>query len=246
VRLAVISDIHGNAVALNRVILDLETTGVDQVVCLGDAIQSGPQPAETVGLLRNLGCPVVMGNADAWLLTGEDSGHEDISAARRSKMEVVRAWSLAQLSPDDKAFIAAFQPTVAIELEPGRNLLGYHGSPASFDDFILPDTPEAEFQAMLSRHVPHIMAGGHVHLQFIRHLGRTFHFNPGSVGVAYRHGQTEEGFRLDPWAEYAVITAEGGRLGLEFRRVAVEVCDLAAACRASGRPFAADWIAQYS
>ena len=40
------------------------------MVCLGDAIQGGPQPAQVVSRLKELACPVVMGNADAWLLTG--------------------------------------------------------------------------------------------------------------------------------------------------------------------------------
>ena len=68
-RLAVISDIHGNCFALDAVLADLraDLEPVDATVCLGDAIQGGPQPAETVARLRELGCPVVMGNADAWL-----------------------------------------------------------------------------------------------------------------------------------------------------------------------------------
>src|SRR5690349_17179247 len=75
-RIAVISDIHGNCLALDAVLADLQRDGVDWIVCLGDAIQGGAQPAETVARLRDLGCPIVMGNADAWLLTGEETGAE--------------------------------------------------------------------------------------------------------------------------------------------------------------------------
>ncbi|MGE5335161.1 MAG: metallophosphoesterase family protein, partial [Nitrososphaerota archaeon] len=53
-RLAVISDIHGNCVALDTVLADLGRLSVDRVVCLGDAIQGGVQPAETVQRLREL------------------------------------------------------------------------------------------------------------------------------------------------------------------------------------------------
>ena len=69
-KIAIISDIHGNAFALDTVLGDLKREPVDQIVCLGDAIQGGAQPAQTVARLRELGCPVVMGNADAWLLSG--------------------------------------------------------------------------------------------------------------------------------------------------------------------------------
>src|SRR5919199_6571799 len=82
-RLAVMSDIHGNCVALDAVLKDLKSEGIDQVVCLGDAIQGGPQPAETVQRLRELGCPVVLGNADAFLLSGTDAGAvEPVTAAQ--------------------------------------------------------------------------------------------------------------------------------------------------------------------
>jgi predicted phosphodiesterase len=70
-RLAVISDIHGECFALEQVLQDIRQQGIEQMVCLGDALQGGSQPAETLARLRELNCPVVMGNADAWLITGQ-------------------------------------------------------------------------------------------------------------------------------------------------------------------------------
>lgn len=247
-RIAVFSDIHGNALALEAVLKDLEHDHFDHMVCLGDAIQGGPQPAQVVQRLRELECPVVMGNADAWLLSGQETGDEDISPQRRVKLDAVREWSLAQLSPEDRDFIAGFQPVVELPLDEGRSLLCFHGSPASFDDFILPSTPEEEFQRLLSPHLPRLLCGGHTHLQQLRRLGvsESFFFNPGSVGLAYSHQQTEEGFRADAWAEYAVLTSEGARAGLEFRRVPFDAAQLVEVYLHSGRPFAEDAAAQYS
>jgi putative phosphoesterase len=245
-RIAIISDIHGNAFALDTVLAELKRDAVDQIVCLGDAIQGGPQPAEVVGRLRELACPVVMGNADAWLLTGEETGAEAISDARLLKMNEVREWTLAQLSEDDRVFIRAFQPTVEMPLE-GRNLLCFHGSPTSFDDILLPTTDEDEFQELLAPYLPHLMTGGHTHMQQIRRIGASdsFFFNPGSVGLVYSHQQSEESFRTDPWAEYAILTAEGPQLALEFRRVAYDAEALIEVYRKSGRPHAEDAITQY-
>ena len=211
-KIAIISDIHGNAFALDTVIGDLKREPVDQIVCLGDAIQGGAQPAQTVARLRELGCPVVMGNADAWLLSGVETGAEAPSEARKRMLDSVRDWSLSQLSDEDKAFIAAFQPTVEIPLADGRNLLCFHGSPTSFDEIILPTTPEDEFQAIFAAHLPALVTGGHTHLQQIRPIGTTdnFFFNPGSVGFAYGHGQAEGTFHANSWAEYAVLAADAG------------------------------------
>jgi predicted phosphodiesterase len=236
VRIAIFSDIHGNAVALEAVLADLQLFPADQLVCLGDAIQGGPQPAEVVAELRRLGCPVVMGNADAWLLSGEDSGKEPITAAQ----EAVRQWSLERLSLDDRRFIGDFVPTITIPLPAGRSLLAFHGSPDSFDDVLLPDTPYEEFLRIYGPYAPAILTGGHTHLQHIRRLGETFYFNPGSVGVVFDQDQAENGVpgerRLDSWAEYAVLEVTDERLGLEFRRVPFAVDRLIQAARAAGSP----------
>lgn len=244
-RIAVFSDIHGNGIALDAVLTDLQHEPVDQLVCLGDAIQGGPQPVQVIARLRELACPVVMGNADDWLLTGSDSGAEQISEARRQKMDAVRAWQLGQLSDQDKAFIQTFRPAIELPLEDGRVLLCYHGSPRSYDDVILPATPDDEVRRLLDPHQDVIFTGGHTHMQFIRHLGRTFHFNPGSVGLAYRHDQPDDPFHLDPWAEYAILSVTGTHMELAFRRVPYDIEALIAVYRSSGRPFAEDVVTEY-
>jgi len=242
-RVAVISDIHGNCLAFDTVLADIVGQSIDRAVCLGDAIQGGVQPAETVARLRELGCPVVMGNADAFMLTGTHSGGEPTTPL----MNTVREWSLGQLSEADRAFIGAFVPTVEIPLEGGRTLLCFHGTPGSFDEIIFPQTPEEEVRGYLGAHLPAIMTGGHTHLQQIRRLDDTFFFNPGSVGFSYSHTQEKgPGFRADPWAEYAILTSEGSSLGLEFRKVPLDIAALTAIMRESGHPDTAGQIARYS
>ena len=108
-KVAVISDIHGNGVALDAALADLQREAPDRIVCLGDAAQGGPQPAQVLARLRELACPVVIGNADAWMLDGDQSGAE-IKAT--PQMWETRDWSLAQLSEADRAFVRSFQPTV--------------------------------------------------------------------------------------------------------------------------------------
>lgn len=240
-RIAVISDIHGNAYALDAAMADIEAQSVDRIICLGDAIQGGAQPAETVQRLRELGCPVVMGNADAWLLTGQETGSEGVTPAQ----EAVRQWSLAQLTSDDQAFIAAFEPVIHIALTGNDALLCFHGSPASFDDIILPTTPYEAVQQHFQGQSASWFTGGHTHLQQIRRIGEATFFNPGSIGVAYDHDQPEDGFRLDPWAEYAIVTATATTVSLEFRRIPFPVAPLIAILRESGRPYAEKAIREY-
>jgi putative phosphoesterase len=244
-RVAVISDMHGNDLALETVEADILQQKVDQIVCLGDAIQGGPQPAAVVQRLRALNCPVVMGNADAWLIRGVETADEGIPLERLKKMGEIRAWSLSQLTENDRAFIANFQPTVTVNLEDGLALLCFHGSPTSFDEIILPAAPEEEFQKILGPYADHILTGGHTHAQQIRRNGEHFFFNPGSVGFAYSHYQPDGQFLADPWAEYAILTVESGQTSLEFRRLPFDVRELVRIYHESGRPFADEAIAQY-
>ncbi|HYG57482.1 MAG TPA: metallophosphoesterase family protein, partial [Symbiobacteriaceae bacterium] len=64
-RIAMFSDIHSNYHALEAVLGDMALRGVDRMVCLGDLTMKGPLPKECVDRVRDLGCPVVLGNTDA-------------------------------------------------------------------------------------------------------------------------------------------------------------------------------------
>ncbi len=68
-RLGLISDIHGNLLALDAVLGELNESGIDRLVCLGD-VAAGPEPRQAIERLRELECPVVLGNWDTWLLDG--------------------------------------------------------------------------------------------------------------------------------------------------------------------------------
>jgi predicted phosphodiesterase len=247
-RIVVLSDVHGNCFALETALEDLKKTSYDHIVCNGDMIQSGPQPHETVQLLREMKCSIVMGNSDAWLMTGVETDAHLISDERRKKLDIVRAWSLSKLDEEDRAFINAFQTTVSIQLGHGRNLLAFHGSPTSFDQFLLPSTPEDEFQEILKPYADNILTGGHMHLQYTRRLrdSQNFFFNPGSVGVAYNHEQSGDKGFLDAWAEYAILTVHRSQVHLEFVRVPLDMNKIADIYRNSDKPFADTAMEQYT
>ncbi|MDQ2907415.1 MAG: metallophosphatase family protein [Chloroflexota bacterium] len=241
-QLAVISDMHGNCFALDHVLADIRQQGIDQIVCLGDAIQGGAQPAQTLKRLRELNCPVVLGNADAWLLTGEEtSPHEQTNEQQLA----VRAWSLAQLSESDITFMQQFLPTIEMQLDAGQKLLCFHGSPHSFDDIILPTTPDDTVRQFLGGYDATLLTGGHTHTQQLRRIGNAWYFNPGSISLAYNWERSKEQLRVDPWADYAIISAEGANFGITFRHVPFDVDELAHIIRASGRPYAEEAIIMY-
>jgi predicted phosphodiesterase len=230
---ALISDIHGNGIALEAVIADLDRDPVDQVVCLGDVLQGGCEPARVATLMHSLGCPTVLGNADAFVLDAE-AGVE-IPTERQLD---VRDWTRAQLGPEGLASIETFRPTLDVQLGDGIALLAFHGSPSSYDDVILPPLEEDEFRGLLGPSRADFMAGGHVHLQWLRRYGATTFVNPGSVGLSYDHVQPDDDLRVDPFAAYARISIDGDRREVAFRRVPYDVEAVLAAIAASGIPHA--------
>ncbi|HEY7708237.1 MAG TPA: metallophosphoesterase family protein [Gaiellaceae bacterium] len=230
-RVALFSDVHGNAVAFRAMLDDLRGLGVDQAVCLGDHAQGGPQPGESLDLLRELGAPAVYGNSDHFLLT-LDPGEEEVTEA-----QVERArWSQSQLSDDQLAFHRSFEPTVELSLGGGRRLLAFHGTPRSRDEIVGPWMEEAEFRAAFESEAATIFAGGHTHQQWARRLGDAYYVNPGSVGLPVDHLQEDEKDpKADRAAEYAVLTVDGG-VTVEFRRIPFDTAEVVAAIEASGMP----------
>jgi putative phosphoesterase len=238
VRLALVSDQHGNDAAFGAVLEDLERTGVDEVVCLGDAVQGGTQPAEVLERLRALGCATVLGNADAFLLEVPTASPEPLTERQLE----VREWTLSQLATSQLEQIRAFEPVVRRE-HAGVKLLFCHGSPASYDDVLLPELGAAAPASFLG-HDAALIAGGHTHLQWTRRVGDALYVNPGSVGISYdRHA---EALVLRPLAEWALVTVEDGSVAVEFRQVPYAVEDVQAAARRSGRPYADEWAAQWA
>jgi predicted phosphodiesterase len=230
-RIALFSDVHGNAVALRAFLEDLDRESVDHMVCLGDHAQGGAQPAKCLELLQELGCPAVMGNSDHFLLT-LDPGDE---APSEQQIETAR-WSQGKLSEELLEFHRSFEPTVELDLGGGRTLMAFHGSPRSRDEIIGPWIEEEPFRAALAGSDATVLAGGHTHLQWTRRCGPAYYVNPGSVGFAYDHRQDIESFQADPYAEYAVVSVDEPGMGVEFRRVPFDAAAVIEAIDASDMP----------
>jgi predicted phosphodiesterase len=236
VRLALVSDQHGNDVAFRAVLQDVERLGVEEIVCLGDVVQGGTEPAQTLDRLAALGCKTVLGNADAFLLEVPADSPEPVTERQLE----VREWTLAQLNPSQLEQIRSFGPVVRRELD-GLSLLLFHGSPRSYDDVLLPELG-GEALDPFRGHDAALLAGGHTHLQWTRQIGDALYVNPGSVGVSYdRHTDPPV---LRPLAEWALVTVADGAVAIEFRQVPYAVEDFRAAAERSGRPYADDLVAQ--
>jgi putative phosphoesterase len=239
VRLALVSDLHGNLLAFEAVLGELEKTGVQRIVCLGD-IAAGPQPRETVARLRCLDCPVVLGNWDTWML----DGMPDLPGHAGPRLRDQGEWCAAQLDEADRQYLATLPERVELQLD-GASVLCVHGSPRSFMEDIHPDTPEHELAEMLGEDDPSALTAGHTHVQLVRPHNSTLVVNPGSVGLPFHNWPPNGTIRLSPWAEYAILTAENGRISAELRRAPYDIAALHDVAHESGMPHPEWWAGQW-
>jgi putative phosphoesterase len=241
-RIALISDIHGNLTALETALVDIARLGADKIVCLGDVAPEGPQPIAVIHRLRDLSIPVVKGNTDDWLLNPKPKKAKD--AAERRKIEM-GLWTMAQMTATERALMEEYAMTLSFDLD-GLSLLCYHGSPRSCEHRIRPITPARQLEKHFRGHNERLLAGGHTHEAMVRRFGESIILNPGSVGAPVIESKTSsKDMYLPTWAEYALVETGGRDLNITLRRVPYPLADLAAAVHASGMPHADHYLADW-
>lgn len=241
-RVALLSDLHGNELALDAVLADVREQGTDQIVCLGDTAALGPRPCAVLARLRDLGCPCVLGNHDAFMLD------LDLIRSYNDAPVIVEAvaWCQAQLSSTDREFISTFVPRLELELSSELRLLLFHGSPRSYMEDILSTTPSEQLDAMLHGQTATVMAGGHTHIPMLRRQRGTLLVNPGSVGLSFEQYVAGKTPKLQAFAEWASVEVRQGKISVNLHRVPLDRHALKREAEAVDLPFAAWLAAQYA
>ena len=219
-RVAILSDIHGNAVALEACLADLAAAGgADRIVAAGDLCMDGPRPRKVLRRLKEAGAHVVRGNTDRMIAL------EDPNAYDADDRESI-IWQRGALGQDWVAWLGAAPMTVTIG-SGADGLLIAHATPTRDDEHIWPDASDEQLEAITDGVVAQTMAFGHLHVPYVRTWrGRTF-VNVASAGLP------KDG---DPRAHYAILTQRSGGWSVRSRRVAFDVDRVERQIRKSGMP----------
>jgi len=235
-RLAVISDIHGNLIALEAVLADLKAQGgADRTWVLGDLAALGPRPAECIERIRDLPhTDVIRGNTDRYWATGErdpyrikDEAEWQGLVERLRRREALFLWGMEQLSYSHFEYLQHLRH--GVDLKAGRYgwAIGYHGGPGDDEAFLLPDTPDDELLDHFMDAEGRIGFGGHTHLPMVREVGHWTVVNVGSVGMPKDEGR----------ACYALVTFHEDRADIDLRRVAFDGDAVLKDLQQRGTPF---------
>lgn len=249
-RIALISDTHGNAVALESVMTDMQSQKVDRIIFLGDALTIGCQPKETLEIIKGLHCICIMGNHDSAVLKPKRAAQLQIASNLHASLD----WCAQQMTSADLNFLHSFLPSYELQLTDNLSALFFHGSPLSNTDLIISTTPPEAIDAFFEGQTASIWAGGHSHIQMLRRHGDKLILNPGSVGNAFYHAFTPGTVpRLLPWAEYAILNVEKGaarsrnnQFTVEMRRVSFDTQEVLRLAAASDFPSKDWWLEQYT
>ena len=235
-RIGLIADIHGNLIALESVLRELQQEHIDRIVCLGDVAALGPHPHAVIERLRSLNCPSVLGNTDDWYLQPIPEGDDELR-------EIVQ-WGLQQFTDSDLNYLRSLPPVIELPLDTDKTLLCYHGSPRSYYEVIAATTDASEVRSMFAGYQAWIMAGGHTHIQMLRRYEQAFLINPGSVGLPGIGPERPDLPRNKDvsWAEYAILTMHNGGLHVDLRRIPLDIPTLLQDGSASGMPNLDSWV----
>ena len=229
-RIAVLSDIHGNAVALEAVRKALKKEKPDVVLVAGDLVMNGPDPVGTLDAIREMetaGAIVVQGNTDVAVADADYGAafpwlQDGVPAA----MTLVAEWTHDALGDDHLAWMRRLPAERRIRI--GETLvLVTHASPGSqtagFDEQLDPATTLER----LSRTDARIICCGHTHVPAIKDFGWKQIVNAGSAGYV---------FDGDPTASWALVTIDGESVTAEIRRTEFDALAVANAISARGLP----------
>lgn len=220
-KIALISDIHGNDLLLKKVLEDIGVYGADTIICLGDTVALGVKPMETMELLKRLEASFVLGNHDEFLINPRVIGEY------RTQPVIIDtvAWCREKLSDEDMTFLKSFKSDLTIPLDENMAMYCCHGSPRSSIENILSDTPGELLEEMIAGIDTPVIACGHTHVPMLRqHRGRMI-VNPGSTGFAFKECNPGAPPQVIPYAQYAMLDVACGGVTISLRSLPLSKSD---------------------
>ena len=230
-RFAILSDVHGNAAALEAVRTAVHASAPDFVAVAGDLVLNGPEPAAAIDLLREMeaaGAVIVSGNTDIavadfdyaaafpWMADGVP---ETFAAATE--------WANDALGDDRVHWLRRLPAERRLRADDGTMVLICHASPGSqtagFDQALDPNV----ITERISRTDARVIGCGHTHLPEVRDLGWKIIVNAGSVGYIFDGEAT---------ASWALVDIHDGEVTAEIRRTEYDVLTTSNAISARGLP----------
>lgn len=224
-KIGIISDVHGNDIALKAVIDDMEKQSLDGVIFLGDLVAGGPNPKESLELLKKL-------KTLSWVKGNTDSKYEDIiegfDLGNKEDVELPEYYSYAlrELCYQDLEFLVNKPIEESMRLE-GLDILCVHGSPRDIMEKMGKEVEKIELIKMTDKVKERIILCGHSHIPSIIEVNDKIIVNVGSVGFPVDE---------DNRASYVILELSQEGHCFDFKRVEYNIESILNDARIKGLP----------
>lgn len=223
-RIAVISDIHGNQLALEAVLRDLEgQPRCDQVVIAGDLCLNGPCPREVLRSVQNLHCPVIQGNVDLEMVTQ--------APEKGAKKRNTVGWAREQIGQKGIDYLTNLPFSYRVSNPSGPDLHVVHANPLNLEDALFPNANDETLERLLGGLDARIgaLAFGHLHIAYTRRWRNLLLADVASCGLP-----RDEDLR----AAYGILSWQQDQWEAEIRRVPYDVQAVVKQIKHCGMPHA--------
>jgi len=187
-KIAIISDIHSNAIALKEILNEIEKRKIKQIYCCGDIIGYASMPNECIKELVKHNIKSIYGNHEYALLHNEALSWFNYNAIK------ALLWHKENLKRFAWEWIKRLKERRIIKAS-GKKIMFVHGSPDDCFEYVWPSTSDEIFEYWLNKYNIDVLVLGHTHLPFIRKIKNKLVINPGSVGQP-RDGNNKASFAL--------------------------------------------------
>ncbi|WP_211749315.1 metallophosphoesterase family protein [Paenibacillus sp. Marseille-Q4541] len=212
-KMAIISDIHGNATALETVLRDISNKGISDIIVLGDLVFRGPEPKKVLNLLRSTSALVLKGNTDEWIIRGIKKN--EVPSTDYDMMSLERHWTIDQLTAEDLNYLESLPIECSLTLSATMSIHCFHATPYDLFEVILPSESIDVFrEKIMTKQQASIYAYAHTHHPLLRYIDGKCIVNPGGVGYTF------DGFTQ---SSYAIVEEENGQLRVSIERIKYDV-----------------------
>jgi putative phosphoesterase len=227
-RIAVLSDVHGNLLALDACLADLESQGgAEAIAVAGDLCLDGPKPKKVLQRLEEIGAACIQGNTDRYLC--DETSDAGLTPAEAAQV----AWTRRELGERWLSWLRELPFALRIG-EDDNQLLIVHANPKDEVEHLWPDADDAALTHLIGDERATAIAFGHLHLPYVRLWRGRLLVNVASAGLP------KDG---DPRACYAIFTERDGGWQVKHRRVPFDVKRVATQLSDCGIPDSAELIA---
>ena len=209
-KLAIISDIHGNIYALMKALDDIDEQKVDKIICLGDLVGYGPHPNEVVALIKRREIPCIKGNYDASVV---DCDYTYIRNTAINSFAL--PWASNEVRVANKYFLDSLPTSLKYTFN-GVNFLFTHGSPNAINDYLFEDADNTI--EVMNQLEDDVLVCAPTHIPCANKYGNTLSINVRSVGKP-KIGKANPTYAIIEIEDNGEVKVTFKYLEYEFKRI---------------------------